>query len=235
MEIRWNCFISVVLVVLASSGCTGREPGPRLDEDPAASSQASASLAARVDSLERAVAEVIAQYGQLEPLPLPDDVPEQEASSGHRQPGQDALPAAGPVPLPEEVRYATYRNVRLGYTIDYPANVMLPVEMLGNGNGQRFSTTDGRAVLAVYGLEDAVASVVQDLYRAELNAPDRRVTYQTLHDDGFVISGYVGKNVFYERTTLRDGVLKTFLLLYDAASKDYFEPITEHVSRSFEG
>lgn len=237
--------VPVVFVVAGLAGCIGKEADPRqVDEavgDAIARDTTIGALEARVDSLERALAAVIEQYGRQEPVPVPtpDTAPktggpaQEDAPAAQPQPG--GVPAPSGTPWPEKVTYETYRNDRLGYTIDYPANLMRPVEALGEGNGYRFATEDGTAVLAVYGVPDVKPDALKSLYEQELNSPDRRVTYKTLHDDWFVISGYAGDQIFYERTLQRDGVLKTFLLLYDASKKAYFDPITEHISFSFEG
>jgi hypothetical protein len=235
------------LLVLALTGCIDKEVDQRkVDEaveDAIAQDTTVRSLAARVDSLERAVAQILEQYSRRTPVaegtaedPYADDEPE---TAERARPDSAARPLPGVrtarAEYPAAVQYATYRNDRLGYTIDYPSNVMTPVEALGHGNGYRFASTDGSAVLAVYAVDGVEATALRDLYREEIDDPDRRITYKTLHEDWFVLSGFAGDQVFYQRTLLRGDVLKTFLLLYDAAAKPYFDPITEHISFSFEG
>lgn len=249
---RWRTtYLCVVLLIAPGlAGCIEKETDPRKVEEAVEEAMQRdttvRSLEARIDSLERSLAAVLAQEGREGEGGTPESVdgerrPPQAEQPPREEPGRvrgsaDAPATRGAETLPEQVRYETYRNERLGYSIDYPANVLEPVEALGSGNGYRFGGAGVRATLAVYGVEGVTdPQALRDLYREELEAPGRRVTYKTVHDDWFVISGYRGDRIFYERTLLRGGVLKTFLLVYDADLQPYFEPITEHVSFSFEG
>ncbi len=223
--------LTLLLLLSGLCGCAGREADPRSGEDAAGeeASGAAVGLPAGVDSLARAMAAVVAQHGRRAARGRTDEAME-EPAAGHQGPAHvEEAP-----PRPAEVVYATYRNERLGYTIAYPANLMAPAGELGDGNGRRFAAPDGSAVLAVYAVRGARPAVLRELYRAGRQDARRRVVHHALHDDGFALSGSVGERLFYERTLLRGDLLKTFLLLYDAAARDDFEPVAEHVSSSFE-
>ena len=45
--------------------------------------------------------------------------------------------------------YKTYHNQRFGYRIDYPADFR-PQPEADNGDGRRFTSPDGQAVLSAY-------------------------------------------------------------------------------------
>lgn len=243
----------LLLVSILGIGCIGREADPRQVEDAVEDAMERdttvRALEARVDSLERAIDVILARAGD-ETAPEGDVIaqrparrPEQNPAQPGAEPETRPLPEASerraaPAPAqtwPDDVRYETYTNERHGYSIDYPANVMQPVEALDGGNGYQFASSDDRAILAVYGVNGVRPEALGELYQTELRDPKQRVTYKTLHDGWFVISGYRGGKIFYERTLLRGGVLKTFLLIYDASLKEYFNPVTEHISFSFEG
>lgn len=136
---------------------------------------------------------------------------------------------------PDEVVYETYRNDAFGYSIDYPANIFETQRAMGNDGGRFFATKDGRAEMSVYAVALSEPKTARQQYQAHLNNPKQEITYQTVHDDWFVVSGYIEDEVFYERTIVREGVLKTFRIQYDAALRDFFYPITEAISFSFEG
>ncbi len=244
----------IVLITLLA-GCIAKESDPREVEDAVERNPTVRELEARVDSLERAVSAILAEAGGA-PVAVPDaeqPVPTDPSEPAPRIPTADGTtvapaerdPAADRAPRseqnvgaegwPDEVRYETYRNERLGYRLDYPANLLKPAESLDGGNGQKFVSEDGSAVLAVYGVRDVAPSSLKELYQKELADPNQRITYKRMKNDWFVISGYRGNKIFYERTLLRGGVLKTFLIFYDAAMQDYFYDITEHISFSFEG
>ena len=136
---------------------------------------------------------------------------------------------------PEEVVYETYRNAAFDYSIDYPANILKAQRKIGEEGGRIFTTKDGRVEMSVYAFELSERRTTEQLYQAHLDNPKQEITYRSVHDDWLVVSGYMEGDVFYERTILRESVLKTFRIQYDAALRDFFYPITEAISFSFEG
>jgi predicted metal-dependent RNase len=68
-----------------------------------------------------------------------------------------------------------------------------------------------------------------------LNGVRREVTMKLLKKDWFVVSGYAGEKVFYQKTMLKDGVFKTFIIEYDRAQKSFYDPVTARIARSFAG
>jgi hypothetical protein len=142
---------------------------------------------------------------------------------------------AGAQPSHDALAYDTYRNERFGFTIEYPYNLLRPDEGLGDGHGQSFASADGEATLIVYGSEGEEANALREEYDAELARSDLRVTYQVLRPTWFVVSGYQGPYIFYQRTHRTADGLRTFRLRHRAADKDYFDPIVTRLSRSFAG
>src|SRR5437588_5064694 len=47
--------------------------------------------------------------------------------------------------------YRTYTNARFGYSISYPASVLVPQGESDNGDGQIFRSRDGHAEMRVFG------------------------------------------------------------------------------------
>ena len=138
-------------------------------------------------------------------------------------------------PRSEAMRYTRYRNDEYGYSIRYPAAVLEPTRTIGDGRGRAFETRDGAAAVIVYAVENADRQRLEAEYEKALNNPNMRVTYNVLRDDWYVVSGYEGDDVFYERVLLEDGMLKTFRTRYKSSQKDYYDPITAAISQSFEG
>lgn len=136
--------------------------------------------------------------------------------------------------------YNTYANARFGYSIAYPVGILYPQGEADNGDGQKFLSRDGRATMLVYGGHQIDSVPVSDIYEAaskekSLNGASRTVTMKLLKKDWFVISGYAGGRVFYQKTMLKDGVIKTFIIEYDRSQKPLYDPITARVARSFVG
>ena len=134
--------------------------------------------------------------------------------------------------------YRTYHNARFDYSISYPAGVLIPQGEAENGDGQKFQSKDGRVEMLVYGSNNALDQTLRQMYQQEHSVtehPNRRVTYQVLRADWFVVSGVDGDRVFYQKTFLRHGVFKTFRIEYDQSQKAAFDSITGTISRSFKG
>lgn len=137
------------------------------------------------------------------------------------------------LPLAEGVSYETYHNDAFGYSVRYPAQVLNPASEIGDGNGRTFEAPDGSASMLVYATGGATAQNLQQRYQEQNANPDLNVTYKTRGEDWYVISGYRGDHIFYERTALEgDGTLKTIRLFYDRARKRYFDPIVREVAFS---
>jgi hypothetical protein len=135
--------------------------------------------------------------------------------------------------------FRTYRNARFNYSISYPANILVPQGEADNNDGQKFLSRDGRAEMMVYGSNNSLNQTLRQMYDAETTGPagggHRQITYRLLKPGWFVVSGIEGRRVFYQKTLLTSGVIKTFRIEYDEDAKGTFDPITAKIARSFKG
>ena len=134
------------------------------------------------------------------------------------------------------IQYKTYRNARFTYSISYPSSLLLPQGESTNGDGQKFQSKDGRAELIVYGSNNALDQTLEQAFNEAKSGPGNTVvTYQTMKQDWFVVSGTEGGKIFYQKTFLRAGVFKTMRIEYDEQLKTSYDAITTRVSISFKG
>jgi hypothetical protein len=113
---------------------------------------------------------------------------------------------------------------------------MVPQGEATNGDGQKFKSKDGRAELIVYGSNNALDQTLQQAFdEAKAPSGNRVVTYQTMKQDWFVVSGTEGGKIFYHKTFLRAGVFKTMRIEYDEQLKTTYDAVTTKVSISFKG
>jgi hypothetical protein len=135
--------------------------------------------------------------------------------------------------------FQTYRNARFNYSISYPANILVPQGEADNGDGQKFVSRDGRTEMIVYGANNSLDKTLRQLYDAESSSTagggNRRVTYRLLKRGWFAVSGIEGGRIFYQKTLLTNGVIKTFRIEYNEEAKATFNPITTKIARSFKG
>lgn len=144
---------------------------------------------------------------------------------------------AADAPTRGAVTYQTYQNEKHGFSVRYPADVMQPAGEVGNGNGRTFRAPDGSASMLAYATGEATAEDVQRRFEEQTSNPDLDITYRT-HGESFgwyVLSGYRGNNIFYERVEARDSTMKVVRMFYDRSQEAHFDPIVREVSNSLEG
>ena len=128
----------------------------------------------------------------------------------------------------------TYVNPRFAYAVTYPRGVLLPQGEAENGDGQRFVSPDGRAVLAVWGSHNALNQTLLSHHQDAVRDFGGRVTYQALRPDWYVFSGIRQGRIFYQKTLFRDDIFKTFTFTYDATQRHLYDRIAAAISKSFQ-
>jgi hypothetical protein len=132
----------------------------------------------------------------------------------------------------QRATYRTYSNARYGFSIAYPAGVLVPQGESENGDGQKFVSRDGSATLLAFGSNRLDRSLREEFQSAQEN---RTVTYKVFRADMFVVSGHANGKIFYQKTLLRGDVFKTFIIEYDEGERGTFDQITSRIARSFNG
>jgi hypothetical protein len=136
------------------------------------------------------------------------------------------------------VSYKTYSNARYGYSIAYPAGILVPQGEADNGDGQVFVSKDKTAEMRVFGSNIVQGETLQSAFDVALageNDPEWVVSYKLLKKDYFVVSGKHGARIFYFKTMKRGNVFKSVIIQYDESERAIYDPITARVSRSFVG
>ena len=133
------------------------------------------------------------------------------------------------------ITYRTYANARYGYSIAYPVGILVPQGEADNGDGQKFLSKDGSAMMLVFGSNRMDRSLEDEYQSAQAGEGNRNVVYKVLKKDMFVVSGTENGKIFYQKTLLRGDVFKTFIIEYDESQRATFDSITARVARSFVG
>ena len=137
-----------------------------------------------------------------------------------------------------EQKFDTYTNVRFGYAIDYPADMLIPQGEPDNGDGQRFISRARDVELVAVGSYNALDKTLRDRFAEEMepesdDTPNRTVTYKVLKKDWFVVSGTEGDRVFYTKVMLKGDTFKRMTLRYPAARDAELTPLTARIAKSF--
>lgn len=136
--------------------------------------------------------------------------------------------------------FQTYVNPRFNYSIEYPSRLLIPRGDAPKGDGQIFASEDLQAQMIIYGTPNVAEQSIKDLFEQEARdvvTPkiSKRVTYKRLKDDWFVISGYIGPKIFYQKTFLSNDMFKTFYIEYPENQRGIYDPILSRLGKSFKG
>ena len=130
-----------------------------------------------------------------------------------------------------------YRDPYVGTRIDYPDRFR-PDPTHEQANGARFVSGDG-ATFLVHGRLNAGGRSLAELQSLVLESlgPEERVTYRAQGRNWFVLSGFEGAQILYEKHVLSGGgrFVHTFVLTYPEAQRRAYDAIVTRMSRSFGG
>lgn len=136
----------------------------------------------------------------------------------------------------ERIFWNSYANARFLYSIDYPAGILIPQREADNRDGRKFLSRDGHAQMITFGRyaldTDTLQKEYEDAIKGE-GGQSRIISLKKLKGNWFVVSGSENGKIFYRKTIFNGGAFKTFSIEYDESEKNFYDPITEHISKSF--
>lgn len=132
--------------------------------------------------------------------------------------------------LPALAANQHYCNTKYSYCLEIP-DTLRPQREPPAHDGLEFCPADGQGKLLVWGSWNVLSQTLgQHLVEARKG---RKVTYQRQFKDYYVLSGYEGTQVFYQKTVLEKGRFRTVLFLYPPSRKVQFDPLIAPVINSF--
>jgi hypothetical protein len=129
--------------------------------------------------------------------------------------------------------YDCYTNHKYGFVIAWPKKYLKALGESDAGDGQSFEAPDQRANLTVWAGLNARGKKIQDLFKDAVAESGAQVTYKHLGNDSFVVSGTEDGKIFYRKTVATKDLYATFILTYDPALKEVFNPMVKDISQSF--
>jgi peptidoglycan hydrolase-like protein with peptidoglycan-binding domain len=100
--------------------------------------------------------------------------------------------------------------------------------------GTRFRSPRDDAQLETFRIVEP-GTTLATLFEQHKKEPGRRIDYNVLRPDFFVVSGLQGQKKFYVRAQAKDGEVRGFIILYDPALDRTMEPIVVAMSNAFIG
>jgi hypothetical protein len=128
--------------------------------------------------------------------------------------------------------WTAYVNERFGTRLQYPSSLFNEDTRDDDGGGYQFVAED--ATLDVRASENSLEKSVGELRRGLL-ALERydEVTYKPTGSSWFVLSGYRGDQIYYEKYIFRAGVVHAFAVEFPISAKPIYAPIIDRIEDSF--
>lgn len=137
---------------------------------------------------------------------------------------------------PASAEWRSYRNDRYGVRIDYPAHLFIPGEEPANGDGLAFETPDGSAGFVIFASRNVEGGSLTEIRDYVLSTADySRLTYSPRGNSWFVLSGFDGDDIYYEKYAISCGgrVVNAFSIRFPTVEKPTYAPVIERMEDSF--
>jgi hypothetical protein len=136
-----------------------------------------------------------------------------------------------------DLGWTGYQNPRFGLQMRYPAELFTVHRPSQAGDGDLFTTADGRAKLLVGAFENAErhSPASYQRYIARQSNPGLQADYAPVGAGWTVLSGTRGDTMIYEKAMLSCSgrVINSFALVYPIAERGLYDPIVEAIEDSF--
>jgi hypothetical protein len=140
-------------------------------------------------------------------------------------------------PPPPASDWTVYHNERFGYRLSFPREWFEPGPVSANGDGRAFTTPDGRARMVVFGANNSEGLTLRAYRQTLLSDYDGydELTYSPVGNSWFVLSGYRGDTIYYQKVMFSCGerIINVLSISFPEADKPQFAPLVEGVEDRF--
>jgi len=144
-----------------------------------------------------------------------------------------ADPPALPQPADTPV-WMTYAHPQPPFTLAIPASHFYAQPAPPAGDGAIFTALDGAAEIRTWAAYNVLNQDLAALLREALEQHrGDEVTYRRQGSGWFVLSGYSGAAIFYEKALLGDAAVYHLAVRYPAAQRDLYDPLLGPLAASF--
>jgi hypothetical protein len=128
-------------------------------------------------------------------------------------------------------KWKIYQNVRFGYSISYPSDLLVPRGEADNGDGQVFAGKS--AEMRVFGSNLLLNETLLKEFNAVVKEHEN-VSYKIYRKNFFVVSGASDGKIFYQKTMAKSsGSFVTFTIEYDESKRETYDAIVARIVNSF--
>jgi hypothetical protein len=148
-----------------------------------------------------------------------------------------ALAAFCGLPLQANERWIEERDPQFGYGYSYPDEVFASVEGDGKPGFHYFASnaTDAKFLVGAWDNQDNATPEHFKRWMIANAGGYEEITYQPRGRSWFVISGYRGDQIYYEKVmfSCRKRIVNILAIAYPIAERDQFDPVVERMEDSF--
>ena len=129
--------------------------------------------------------------------------------------------------------YASYTNVRYGYSITYPITHLVPQPEADNGDGRAFNAKTGKTQFLVYAGYNALGDTPGAIAdKAADSCPAHHAEYRIAKPTLVAISCETTTDIIYQKTIIRNDLLITMRATYPMSERAKWDPIVLWMARS---
>ena len=133
----------------------------------------------------------------------------------------------------QPVRWTTFTIPATGTSVDFPASIFTEEAGKPDGQGRRFTTSDGRADLTIQSAQN-ISDDSPAVFLAKKHPPSR-IQYKRVTARFFAVSSYKGDKVFYDRCNFSNRKIHCVLINYPAKEEHDWDGIVTRISLSLRG
>jgi S1-C subfamily serine protease len=164
------------------------------------------------------------------PVPVPTPAPK-VASAPAQEPARKEEPVAPPINEGGSNDWRVVTDPATGIVIGIPRRLLTGMHEAAHGT--RWSAAHGEIQLETFRLSEPGLTLAAFSERMKREPANRKIEFNTLKDDSFVLGGTQGLRDFYIRAAVKNGEIRGFSVIYDVAMETIMEPLRTTMSNAF--
>lgn len=139
-----------------------------------------------------------------------------------------------PAPAPPAATVSRYHNVRFDFRVAIPQAQFSPQGESANGDGQVFSSADGKAEVRTYGgwlMEPEIKCSAASVFAGRFPT----VSYQRNIGGTSIVSGTIKDDIFYTKVIRAKDRCLTLIMIYPVSERQTYDALVGALANSFQG
>ena len=131
----------------------------------------------------------------------------------------------------EELQWSRYSNPQLRVGVDIPTG-LFSVDAGAVTSGRTFKTSDGRADLSIYAIDNEAGETPGAFMRRRFQLPASSAVYRRVTSRVLAVSGFRGDQIWYTRCNFSASRVNCVALNYPAREKRAWDAVVTRISKT---